>query len=212
MTQTSRWSTHLVKKGVSLVEVQIVIAIIAVLSALAHTAVAPGMKRKSREAEIKSSLRQFTSAINLYQADHNDVLPPSSAAFREYSREQLPPWRLDERYRYPATATSGHITFFYTMPLQVQQISAVASLNHEFDPAKNAIVKFPAWQKDRPEGASTTLKRTLYLGRARTPKEITVTSAMVLGSRLDGSVDWFHFREDFESEFVEYSHLSFLPR
>lgn len=62
------------KRGFTLIELLVVISIIGILSSVVLSFV-NGSKVKTRDAQRKSQLKQYSNAVELYALDHNGVYP-----------------------------------------------------------------------------------------------------------------------------------------
>lgn len=62
-------------RGVTLVELLAVVAIVGILSAVVWMAVAGRVKGAAKQTQIKSDMRQVVVAVNLYRADNDSGLP-----------------------------------------------------------------------------------------------------------------------------------------
>lgn len=63
------------KKGLTLVELLIVIAIVALLAGIAYSVLAP-IRERARQTACMSNLKQIGIALHLYAHDWNDFVPP----------------------------------------------------------------------------------------------------------------------------------------
>jgi prepilin-type N-terminal cleavage/methylation domain-containing protein len=64
-----------INRGITLVEILMVIAIISVVSAILWALLAPSMRKSSHRAAVKVGLKQATAAFAIYRADHDDKFP-----------------------------------------------------------------------------------------------------------------------------------------
>lgn len=197
------------RRGITLVQTLVVITIIVVVTAILGLTIGPRAKVKAKEVRVKSDLRQFASAINLYRSDFDDRLPVSRDNLYAWGKGNLPKWELDESFVQPTDMPwAGYVNYFFTMPWEFQQIASKVPLKHPFSESNSSIVKAKFWRRSA--------------GNQIIPFEVTLwpdgqiidagrDPVKVLGARLDGSVGWFWLLEDFQMETMNYYHLNSPP-
>lgn len=77
-------------RGLSILEILIVCAILAVVVVTSVLLIGPGAKRNAYSARIKSDLRQCATAYQLYLNDYDDKLPLTRLSMSSYSYPKGP--------------------------------------------------------------------------------------------------------------------------
>jgi prepilin-type N-terminal cleavage/methylation domain-containing protein len=72
------------RRGVTLVEVLVVVTIIGILAGVIWLAVAGSVKAAAKRTQLKSDLHQIILAANIYRADNDDGLPSNWKAIGYY--------------------------------------------------------------------------------------------------------------------------------
>jgi prepilin-type N-terminal cleavage/methylation domain-containing protein len=99
------------QKGLTLVELMVVVAIIAIIAAVAIT-VFQDIQKKAKLAADNGSVAAMRSAVAIYYGKHNGVFPPSEGAV-EALVTPLPVWQCQTTPTYDTG--NGKITFTATV-------------------------------------------------------------------------------------------------
>lgn len=180
-------------KGITLIEVVVVTAIVAVLAMVAWLVLGPSMRVRGLETRIRSDLKQIVSAINIYMADHDGQYP--------LRRESLPKtiaWSIPGLPRHGSVGGGqmGGNFYWYTFIVQQQRYDAKFA-RYRFAPEADPIVKGQMLRRDTKMRVNEV--DFFYPCREEIRSE---KNLLVLGARLDGSIDWFPVYSTFEREFA----------
>jgi len=186
---------HKSKRGITLVEVLVVTAIVASLAAVLWMVLAPAAKKRALQARVTSDLRQIADAINQYMGDDDDRYPLELWDLKttDPGINLKPP---TTRAEFPE-CDSGPGWYYFTQPERVVQGEKTYDAVFPFDPQSNPIVKahFMCRLPGGTEGFTIVLpdgKQEHHAGPLRYD----------LGARLDGSVGWFDALEEWEIEYA----------
>lgn len=104
-----------IKKGFTLVELIIVIAIMAILSSSVVVIAITGNLQKARDSKRKTDLEAFRSALEQYRSDNLGAYPAASTSLApNYLTSPIPDDPLSTRdYLYEGITVAGKITQYY---------------------------------------------------------------------------------------------------
>lgn len=170
-------------RGVTLVEVIVVITILMTLAALLFLAIAPGAKRAAIETRIRSDLKQITSAIAIYRADYDDGFPPNLDVLPTGTPLVYPNWPVQSELC--PGCQIGVASYSYWYSHRQQRLAEFYDVGVRFDETKDAIVDARFYQKETNQ--EYRLPQKLEGGGYR---QMRVPLRLVLGARTDGSVYW----------------------
>jgi prepilin-type N-terminal cleavage/methylation domain-containing protein len=179
------------QKGITLVECLTVIVIIVILAATAWIVLGPQLKRNAMETRVKSDLRQIAAAIAAYQADHNGYLPLSMKSLPDTVPKVFPDW---PQYSHLSLGEAVHQARYILTYNHSVRSKSCFNFSHPFDSSTHAIVKADFIRRD---GGMRTVKSFSAPGEY---EERQAHTHLVLGVRLDGSVIWTPFFDDWERE------------
>lgn len=182
------------RRGMSLVEVIMVAAIVMSLAAIAWLLIAPAAKRRGVQATLTSDLHQIAMSIRMYMADTDDAWPATLECVKAVypSTPIKPPVAKDQ---FPECG-GGRATYDYTRNYGYMQGERAYDAEFPFDVNRNAIVKadFFCW-------IPGTKEQVMVFGDGVKQWSIQPVRRS-LGVRLDGSVGWFRPWEDWQEEFA----------
>jgi type IV pilus assembly protein PilA len=98
------------QKGLTLVELMVVVAIIAIIAAVAITAF-QGIQKKARLAADTGNVASLRSGVAIYYGKHNGIFPPATVL--ESLVTPAPTWQCTVTYSYEPT--NGRIVHLATI-------------------------------------------------------------------------------------------------
>ena len=188
------------RRAFTLIEVLVVSAIIGILAATLTILIGPSMKRKGLETRIRSDLRQFSAAINIYMSDHDGGYPQDIDKDMSPRLNMRVP-ELDTPTPSPYGGWQGEARYYYPYPWPVQCREKRYDFEIDFDPDVHPITIADFYRQDR-GGEETRRVRLAGIVSRRPMKNI-----WSLGVRLDGSVQWYPHLDAFRAEAIGFSHL-----
>lgn len=115
----------------SLIEILVVLVIIVVIAALLFPVIGAA-KEKARETDEKARLKQVALAINIYQADNDQFLPPTLK-------------KLGLPYQTTHCVKSG-MEFYYPLNYSfIKTYGRIRDVVPEFEPSQDSVVKAMFW-------------------------------------------------------------------
>lgn len=188
------------RRGITLVEVLVVIAIIGILAATLTVLLGPATRRKGLETRVRSDLRQLSSAINIYMGDHDGGYPQDiDKDFSPRLNMRVP--ELDTETPSPYGGWMGEARYYYVYPWPVQCSEKKYNYEIKFDPARHPILVADFLIQDR---GPKVVRRVRIAGIV---SYRPMPDHWALGVLLDGSVKWHPHLDEFRSENIGFSHL-----
>ena len=184
-------------RAFTLVEILIAISIVAILIATLVFLLSPAVKKKSWEAIITGKLKSVSAAIALYRGDNDDKFPLSPRTIKPDSMWQVEGFPKNSSVLGPAT-TNPELN--YRMGWRRQRFNEIAMV--KIDPESDAIVK--ALMLTRKYSGK---KKLYWLRPDGSHRDYYEPDERCLGVRADGSVSWFPWWEQADTEFAMRNHL-----
>lgn len=186
------------RKGITLPEVLIVVAIVLSLLVLLWFALGPTALGKGKEARIRSDLMQIHLGMQLYRSEYDGHLPPSHRALATVTGKDLkrPEWTKEVE----ADCGVGRAFYFYARSRTILEGEGTYDPVFRYDAAKHPYVK-SNFHCRRTGGKVRVINfrdPKDRVGEARIVPEI-----LVLGVREDGGQGWFWQTEQWELEYAD---------
>ncbi len=186
------------RSGITFLEVTIVTAILLILVGVVWFAMRPQMMRGAAEAAVRNDLKQIVSAINIYMVDNDNMYPLGLKSLPKGTPRKCTAFPEDERYR---AGGRGPNNYSYALPWPILKVMDKHNFQIRFDPDKHMIVRANFIVRDH--GGTIPI-------RARNPKTgeyrlDDVPNRHTLGAKLDGSVTWGLFWDEWTFEQASYS-------
>ncbi len=181
-------------KGITLIEVMIVAAIVVVLLGVLWLAVGPSVKRKALETRVFSDLRQIAAAYNIYVSENDGKYPYSMASLPKTLPQGLPG---ENHYGALAPFHYGpRIYFLCHSQLDEDDMDRLGS-TLRWDPATDGIVDASFIER-------ITGKK--IMGRLYGPngfyRMIEQDEFFIPSVRVDGSCYWMCYPENWKNELM----------
>ncbi|MGV3616945.1 MAG: type II secretion system protein [Fimbriimonas sp.] len=185
-------------QGITLVETLIVVAILCALAGVAWMMLGPSARARAVESAIRNDLRQLSAATQIYVGDHDGELPLSITSFKKVGLQA--PLKPTVVTRFQPECGTGKAQYFLMRNESIVEMEKKYRADYPFSNAVNPFFKAPfVCRKPGVQEAFMTF------GDGRW-QETRREKVMVLGARLDGSVDWFPSWEQWEEEFAAKAH------
>jgi hypothetical protein len=186
------------RKGITLVEVLVVTAIVVSLVAVGWMLLAQAAKRRALEVGVRNDLRQFVVALTMYKSDYDGVYPlGADALHRHVPNVPLEPTNIREPL--PGCG-AGSVEYHFTRNISILTLEKKYHAEYPFDERVNPVVKTPGICRK----PGTTQEFVFYGAGHWQPRVREVK--LVLGAKIDGSVGWFDSLEQWEEEFAGKAH------
>ena len=178
------------QRGISLVEIIVVIAILMVLMGVLWLVVGPKAKERAIQTRITSDLRQIVVAINIYMADNEGRYPRGFSDLPSTTPQKYENWPL---HGYASRGT-GH--YFFTYSPRTRERLGRYPFQVKFDPDKHPIVGAGFFQPREPF-VEKCMKR---MPGVEERTMIDCPFHWEMSGFLDGSVRWTKQRDEWRRE------------
>jgi len=198
----------MIKRGITLLEVLVAVAIVATLTAILWAVLAPSSLSRSRHASVTAGLRQCVVAFNIYRSNNDDKYPLDWVGMGFSKPNSHPDWVkrgarpvVDNPPSYPASwqehpdktvpdtrVMNRPAPLSWDMPLGVQQVLAKYTPDYPFDEAQDPMFHC-SWMFLEGTGKPSFFT----LGEHKEVLMMPGQDRRILASFLDGHVRWDYF-------------------
>lgn len=189
-------------RGLTLVEILVVIMIIMVIVAISWVVIAPAVRKSTFEVRIKSDLKQLHKGLLIYMADNNDKYPYMMTSLPDSLPKTMKgcvPMQSDGSF-----LKGGSCDYILTYTTYARRVEKYFNPPNKFDPSRDQIFYAPFRRKIRKGDVEMRIR----------PGEYTVVKDSFIDSHLgismDGGIIWRDYPQKWQQEMAYYGPQ--LPR